>query len=248
MDLLNTLKDDVESLKSSVEFNNALIEVLKRDNASLRTDVINLQRDTAELQEQNLRMSNEVLDLQSRSMRDNIIFHGLPEGKDGSNSGKETHQMLEQSVKAFMMDKLKMNKQEADSIRFSRVHRLGQSKPGSRSRPIVAKVTESSMKYSIMAKGKALKKSDFSITDQYPPEIMKRRHLLYPVMTEARDAHRNTRLFIDKLYIDGQLYRNSRITYWLAGGDERNKREELATTAEQEANVTTASACFPVPH
>lgn len=120
LDMLKKLSDDVEDLKQAMEFNNSLIEVLKEDNASLRVEVNNLKKLTTELQQKNYNMSNDILDLQCRSMRDNIIIHGLPE------TNKETYQSTEQLVKSFMRDNLKMDEREVEAIRFSRVHRIGQ--------------------------------------------------------------------------------------------------------------------------
>ena len=99
LDLLKKLTDDVEELKQSLEFNNFLIEVLKADNASLRVEVNSLKRLTTELQIGKVTMANDMLDLQCRSMRDNIIFHGLPEER------KETYQTTERLVKLFMKEK-----------------------------------------------------------------------------------------------------------------------------------------------
>ncbi|KAL7387799.1 hypothetical protein ABVT39_001511 [Epinephelus coioides] len=161
LDLLKKLTEDVGDLKRSVEFNNSLFGVLKKDNASLRSDVVRLQRVSEELQQENFTMANELLDLQSRSMKDNIIIHGLPELKGEAKGGKETHLMAEQSVKSFLVDNLKMSKPEADAIRFCRVHCLGQPKPGvQKPRPIMVKVSESKMKYAIIEKGKELKGSN----------------------------------------------------------------------------------------
>ncbi|KAJ8366400.1 hypothetical protein AAFF_G00355880 [Aldrovandia affinis] len=221
LDLLEKLSSDVEELKRSVEFNNSLIEVLKKDNASLRSDVIMLKRVTDELQEDNHRMANDLLDLQNRSMRDNIIIHGLPEANEEAR-GKRSLPEVGADCAVFLGESLKMTKPEVDAIQFCRVHRLGYSKPGvTKSRPIVAKVTISSMKHAIMERGKELKGCDASITDQYPPEIMRRRRLLQPIMKEARNNGRKTRLYSDKLFIEGQLYRNAKITYWLTGGDDK---------------------------
>lgn len=78
-----------------------------------------------------------------------------------------------------------------------------------------------------MRKSKELKGISLLITDQYPQEIMNRWRLLYPIMTEARNGNKGTRLVVDKLFIDGQLFRNSDITYWLTGGNEKAKQREL---------------------
>lgn len=80
------------------------------------------------------------------------------------------------------------------------------------------------MKMSIMRRGKELCDTKFSISDQYPPEILRRRRLLHPTMTEARKNDKKVRLVIDKLYIDGKLYSNPELTYWLGGGDVNTSR------------------------
>ena len=207
--------------------------MLKADNASLRTDVNKLQRLTGELQKENENMAKDILDLQCRSMRDNIIIHGLSEAPN------ETYLQPEVLLKSFMKNNLKMVPEQVAVIRFSRVHRLGKAKSDQqRPRPIVAKVTDSKMKSAIMSKGNKLKDTGYSITDQFPAEIMARRRLLYPIMAEARKKSRKTRLVIDKLYIDGNLYRNPRITYWLSGGsDENTFQEALEELPNQQRNT-----------
>lgn len=113
LDLLDKLAKDVEDLKQSVEFNNCLIETLKADNASLRSEVNTLKRLTNDLLDDNARMANDILDLQCRSMRDNVIIHGMPEVK-----GK-TYQKTEELVMSFLVDNLRMKTEEATSIRPS---------------------------------------------------------------------------------------------------------------------------------
>lgn len=120
LDLLKKLSDDVEDLKQAMDFNNSLIEVLKQDNTSLRAEVNNLKELTTELQEKNDTMSNDILEMQCRSMRNNIIIHGLPE------TNKETYQSTEQLVKSFMKENLKMDKREVEAIHFSKLVPLWQ--------------------------------------------------------------------------------------------------------------------------
>ena len=99
-----------------------LIEVLKADNASLRTDVNNLKRLTGELQKEKENMAKDILDLQCRNMRDNIIIHRLSEAPNC------TYCIQPKVLKSFMENNLKMNPEEAEAIHFSRVHRLGKAK------------------------------------------------------------------------------------------------------------------------
>lgn len=126
-------------------------------------------------------------------MRDNIIIHGVPEAN-------ETHHKSEDLVKAFLVDNLRIKWEEAEVIRFSRVNRIGKAKADQqRPRPIVAKVTDSKMKSAVMSRGKQLKGSNYSISDQFPAEIMSRRRLLYQILAEARKSKKNVRLTVDKL-------------------------------------------------
>ena len=220
LDMLNQLSEDVKDMKQSLEFYTEIVDGLKQENASLRLEVNNLKQLTTELQGNNIKMSESILDIQSRSMRDHIIIHGVHE------TAKETYQVTEQLVKKFMTEQLKMDQSVVQNIQLARVHRIGKPKGAKdKHRPIVAKLAVSKDKSTIMARGRELKGSTFSITDQFPPEIMKRRRLLYPVMSEARKSGKTTRLIVDKLYIDGALYRNSQMTYWLSGGDNAGNQQ-----------------------
>lgn len=110
-------------------------------------------------------MSNDILKMQSRSMRENIIIHGIPE----TNKEIPVHGTTGENL------------------------------------PIVAKVADTKMKISIMGRGKELRGTNFFISNHYPAEILRRRRLLHPIMTEARQNRTNARLVIDKLYINGKL-------------------------------------------
>uniref|UniRef100_A0AAV2LRN4 Uncharacterized protein n=1 Tax=Knipowitschia caucasica TaxID=637954 RepID=A0AAV2LRN4_KNICA len=119
-------------------------------------------------------------------------------------------------------------------IQLARAHRLGQWRGKTpRGRPIVSKLLDPRHKITIMGKAGELKGTGLGLTDQFPGEIMRRRKLLQPVLAEARAAGRRAKISIDKLYIDGELYRNSKITYWLTGGDdaEPTEKHEVNTVA-----------------
>lgn len=76
---LDQLLGDVKDVKQSLDFYITLVDVLKEDNASLKLEVANLKQQTANLQNDNTRLSESILDLQCRSMQDDIIIHGIPE-------------------------------------------------------------------------------------------------------------------------------------------------------------------------
>lgn len=122
-------------------------------------------------------------------------------------------------MKSLMKENLKMDKREVKAIHFSRAHHIGHAHASrQKSRPIVAEVLDTKMKMSIMRRGKELRDTNFSISDQYPPEILRRRRLLHRTMTEA------WKNVIDKLYIVRKLCSNLLtylipVTYWLGGGE-----------------------------
>ncbi|CAL9684727.1 unnamed protein product [Knipowitschia caucasica] len=213
LDTLQKLTEDVSDLKTSLDFHISLVEVLKEDNASLRNEVNQLKTLTAHLQQDSVNAQNHILDLQCRSIRDNFIIHGLPEQQNKS------YQSTEHLVKTFLKTNLKMDDNLVQQIDLARAHRLGQPREGApRCRPIVAKLLDPRHKAVIMRRGRELKGTKLALSDQFPPEIMKRRKLLHPALAEARTAGKRARLSIDKLY-------NSKVTYWLSGGDEAATRE-----------------------
>ena len=78
------------------------------------------------------KMHTKLLDLESRNMRENLVFHGLPEN---------VNEDCEAVVKTFCQEKLNMAELEVKAIILDRVHRIGRfekMRPGAVC-PIVAK-------------------------------------------------------------------------------------------------------------
>ena len=82
LDVLDQLAAQVASLSTSLEFCHASIAELKAENESLRTQVTIITRDTDERRQQAASDHDAEVDLQWRSMRDNLVFYGINEGKD----------------------------------------------------------------------------------------------------------------------------------------------------------------------
>lgn len=74
-------------------------------------------------------MKDTILDIQARSMRDNLVFSGIPEIPAEDS---------EKSVKDFMCNQLRLST-DTINISFHRVHRIGQKHDSKRPRPIIAK-------------------------------------------------------------------------------------------------------------
>ena len=75
-------------------------------------------------------INDKLSDLESRSMRENLMFYGIPEGGDGED--------CERLVKDLCTDLLEMRGDFVRNMLFDRAHRVGQVS-ASKVRPIVVK-------------------------------------------------------------------------------------------------------------
>ncbi len=86
-------------------------------------------------------------------------------------------------------------------------------------RPIVAKFGYFKQKEQVKSRGRELKGTDFSVNDQFPKEILERRKIQNSVSAKIRLSliQKGSRavIAVDRLYVDGQLYRNLSTTPWL---------------------------------
>ena len=135
-----------------------------------------------------------------RSMRENLIFEGIPQGQT-ENAGT-----VENVVRSFMIDTMKIPQERVDNISIDRIHRFSQSYRG-KPRRIVAKFTHYKDKEEVCSFAKNLKDSEFFVYDQYPPEIQEQRRRLVQIMKEKKrqDPSARVKLVYNKLYVNGTL-------------------------------------------
>lgn len=205
--LVEVLHREFQALRESLEFSQEQIASLVKENTALHHSVNNITSQLSSVIKENKDMKETILDLQARSMRDNIVFSGIPEN---------TPENPEKLITEFMISKLKIPPETANTITFHRAHRLGTKNPqNKRPRPIVAKVEHYKHKQLILSKGRELKGTNFGINDQYPREILDRRKQLLTIRKQLIQKGKRAVLSVDKLYVDGQLYRDKAITPWL---------------------------------
>lgn len=115
-----------------------------------------------------------------------------------------------------MVQWLKLPADTVKSITFHHVHRIGQKiSTNNRPRPIVDKFEHFKQKQLVQRQGRQLKGTDYRLNDQFPKEIMQRRKQLHPIQKQMMQQGKKAVLAVDKLYTDGQLYRDKNITPWL---------------------------------
>lgn len=151
---------ELKSLKESLEFSQEQISELVKDNAELKgkMELMEARVDTTETE--NKKLKESLLNVKCRSMRDNIVFAGIPEveGKD-----------CETVIREFMSEQLNMPSEIVQGITFSLVHKMGRA---SKDRPhaIVACFEHYQQKELDKGRGRELRNTNFGMNDQFPPE------------------------------------------------------------------------------
>ena len=203
--IVEMLHKEFQALRQSLEFGHAQIETLAKENTTLKQSVGTLTSQLDLVTAENKKMKESILDIQARSMRDNLIFTGITE---------QQNEDPEKLVKNFITDQLKLPAGTANNITFHRVHRLGQ-KNAHRPRPIIAKFEHFKQKMIVQKQGRELRGTNFGMNDQFPPDILQRRKTLFPIRKQLLGEGKKAVIVVDKLYIEGQLYRDKEKTPWL---------------------------------
>ncbi|XP_052813593.1 uncharacterized protein LOC128240772 isoform X3 [Mya arenaria] len=176
------------------------------------------------IQSDNEAYKEEILDLKWRSMRENLIFVGIPENyntiqnTDEHSMNAQQMNKHEQTLRQFLVKHVQndtsVNKDSminVQNIRFDRVHRSGGPSRLGKPRPIIAKFERFSDRESVREAGVRLnmKKSGFYINEQFPPEMEERRRELYGVMRRYKAdplVADKCKLVRDKLYVGNKVY------------------------------------------
>ena len=186
----NELKNTVSNLTTeNIDLRNELNDIKKR--LQLSEGLVEQQR--SKLKQQ----SEQILDLTARSMRDNIIVQGIPEGNN------ETWEETKNKLKKFIQKDLKI---DPNAVQIDRAHRSGAKGRGPRQ--IVAKLLNQSSKDLIFQNVKNLKeKPQLKVQEQLPAEVNERRKRLWPKYKNAKqDPANKVSWALDKLLINGVTF------------------------------------------
>ena len=215
-DELKSFNDRLVDVENSQKFMNDKFEKSKKEKKS---DVSSKEVNTLKalldgVQVQNEKLNETVVDLQSRSMRDNLLFFGVPEFEpdqpmDGSPTPTEN---CIDVVQHLIKDHMNIDQ----TIIIERAHRFPTNKAKKtegKVRPIVVKFNQFQQRETVRIESKTLPNSDdpaikkIYVRQQFPKVIQDARKLLQPVFKKAKDENRKVYFSKDKLYIDGELYK-----------------------------------------
>ena len=139
------------------------------------------------------------MDIQSKSMMNNLVIGGIEEEQN------ETPIMVESSVKQFLCDDVQITTDKVESITFDRLQRTGKKFPN-KTRKIVAVFKDSKDKEFVKTHRLQLENSQKFMHDQYPPEIVEQRRKLVPILIKAKKDNKTAYIRYNKLIIDGREY------------------------------------------
>ena len=158
-----------------------------------------MKDEIAELRRMCTELQTKQLDARCRSMKYNLLFHGIAEANEGVVEDSE----------AVLTDFIKTNLSIEEEFEMANVHRIGKRddphrKPG-RPRPIIGKFLHYKDLTNVKRSAKLLKGTNYGISEQYPPEIEEVRRKLFAIAKAERAEGRKAYVVKDKLYVDKEL-------------------------------------------
>lgn len=161
-----------------------------------------LSKNVDSLKQENRRLSDDMIDMQSRSMRDNLLFFNFEELQLADDRKNED---CTKTVYEFCENTLQMNDVKS-TVKIDRAHRVGSYTSG-KTRPIVAKFNFYQDKMQIKRNVHEKRESTgIRVSDQYPKAIQERRKTLIPELIRAKNDGKNAVLNYDKLFIEGRRF------------------------------------------
>ena len=210
-DELTTLKEENASLRKLIETTSKEVKSLKATQENHATDLLNIkelfERANQDLEAQKRRN----IKLEAQSRRRNIKLFNVPE-TETDGSPKETERVL----KRLLRNELKMSHDAVHHLEFERAHRIptrrntDQTDEASKKpRPIIAKLSFFKDKDGRIFR--YVKNIDpnvkIGVANDFPKEIEDISKELLPVLRKAKKQNKWAHFNVDRLIIDGQVYR-----------------------------------------
>ena len=148
--------------------------------------------------EQSVRSAHSRLeDLENRSMRDNLLFTGVPETVNERPENTET-----------IVHDIVQNKMGLPAVHFERVHRMGPpNRDATRPRTIVAKFSSHKARELVRKNSKNLKGTKIGVHEQYSRDTNEKRKKLMTKFREARGKNKYSVLQQDFLIVEDAKFR-----------------------------------------
>ncbi len=201
--LLSKLNTAVESNANAIRKVTSRLDKSNDDVKSMFSELQSCKDHIKNLEHQMSDLNSQRIELEARSRRNNLIFHGIEESKE-----ENTLTVLQK----FMEKELKMS--NSKELLIQRVHRLGKSADnsniGSRSkkhRPIIASFVDFRQREHVRQQRFNLS-SRYGVSEDLPYEIRQARAVLEPELKELKQQKkRATIVYPAKLLVEGKVVR-----------------------------------------
>ena len=121
-----------------------------------------------------------------------------------TNSAEERNEDTENSVRKFLVEKLKIAEERAKNIQFEKVQRI--SRAGFRPRGIIGCFSDMRDKDNVKSCRGHLKHTGYYMHDQYHREVVQYRKKLLPLVKKAKDDNKDVYIRYNKLIVAGREY------------------------------------------
>ena len=152
------------------------------DSLLLHTKVYNIESCLSDYDKRLKVLEYKSIDLESRSIRNNLIFNGIPESRDENCSTCIVH---------FLLQHLQIE----NCPQIPRAHRLGKFKQGSM-RPIIVYFLDHRDTVYVLSQAYKLKDTKFSVNRDFPKEITNSRKRLRPEYKRLRHSNPDSKTSI----------------------------------------------------
>lgn len=204
---ITLLEEENKALQTSLESSQEEIENLKAivDDVNCKQGAADTSSERIESELKELHRRHVKLECHSR--RGNMKFFGIKERVNETNNDTEL------ALRDFMRTKLKILPADEENIHFDRVHRITSRRSQSNDRnlqprPIIVKLAHFQDKFFIRSFIKNLPRgTGFGVSDDFPKEVDEVRKVLYPILKAAKRERKAAYFNVEKLIIDGTLYR-----------------------------------------
>ncbi|XP_040065367.1 uncharacterized protein LOC120839178 isoform X2 [Ixodes scapularis] len=193
---LKAIKDLQTTFERKLEGLFSRIAIIESDVAAikpLRGEFEELKASNRELDTQLRTTALRQEELENQSRRNNLLIYGLPD------VAAETWEASEAKALSFFADKLDIHL-EATSI--ERAHRIGRF-AADKNRPLISKFLSFKDKQRVLSKAFKLKRSGFSISDDFSPAVQFARRRL---LDYASEQNAQFKLRYNKLTIGNKTY------------------------------------------
>ena len=206
---VSEIEDSVQYMDNSVTEHTKAIEENKTEMRRLMKENTNIQDNLKRCENINESLNEKLSDLEARSMRENLIFYGIPESPPPVQGQPIQIENCERLVKDLIKDYLKV---DANEMPFDRAHRLGGFR-AKKPRPVVVKFHQYSDRETIRLKSRedeirtSLRGSNLGIGIQTPLQYREARKALTDLVKKESDRGKKTRIVGSKLFVNNKLFK-----------------------------------------